>query len=221
MAQLTRPTNIPSDPANEKNKYEEPSSQNTDKEGDHDQGGNSQEYQSLPCAQGSYKASQNSQYSQQPKPSQSSQEEEILKIQNKLKDHLKFINFLRDRIEALENQAKKCQNKETIHQTPVIQQQTVKPNQITYATKAALHPAINIDMDGNQDNQETSRVEPLSMDWAKVKNRRTNWKQRPELTESMDEKVTEKLEKYVEETMKQPESYKTKPQKTMTTEKTE
>ena len=34
----------------------------------------------------------------------------------------------------------------------------------------------------------------------------------------MDEKVTEKLEKYVEETMKQPESHKTKPRKTMTSE---
>ena len=76
MAQITRP----SDPTNKKKTEEEPNSQNKEQEGDMEQGEDSQEYQSLPCAQGSYQAyqaSQLSQASQKPRPSQSSQEEAI------------------------------------------------------------------------------------------------------------------------------------------------
>ena len=91
----------------------------------------------------------------------------------------------------------------------------------TYATIAAKTPIINMDMDGNIDEREERNDDTQPMDWVKVKIPNTKWKPRPNLTDSVNEKVQEKLNKYVEDTMKQPNSHKTKNQKQMNTEERE
>ena len=83
---------------------------------------------------------------------------------------------------------------------------------------AALNPALHIDWEGNPNEQELSRTEPQPMDWAKVKINKNKWQKRPELSQSMNQKVSDNLEKFVEETMKQPESHGTKAQKEMSEE---
>ena len=59
------------------------------------------------------------------------------------------------------------------------------------------------------------------MDWAEVKLPRRNYKPRPELTETMNEKVAVKLNQYIQETMRQPDSKKTKAQRQMEPHKRE
>ena len=78
-----------------------------------------------------------------------------------------------------------------------------------------LTPTAPIDMEGNEE-LETTRKEKQPMDWTKVKFPRKKREQRPNLTETMNEKVTEELNKHVEDNYRGTNKLKTKPQREMT-----
>ena len=143
-----------------------------------------------------------------------------------MEEHGLRLKQLTDRIEELERQVKQNQGK---YQNPTqgnkdTQGPAYKPQENqkeTYASKAARIPVINMDMEGNLEEQVNQEEEPQQMDWVKVKVANNKWKPRPELTDSMNDKVAEKLNKYVEDTMRQPDSFKTKAQKQMSREERE
>ena len=72
-------------------------------------------------------------------------------------------------------------------------------------------------MDGNEE-LETTRKERQPMDWTTVKFPRKKREKRPVLTETMNDMVTEELNKHVETNYRQDNIPKTKPQKEMTPE---
>ena len=172
--------------------------------------------QSLPCAQSKFRTMTQSQEQQEVTP-ESSQEEEKYKVEQTLLKHERMIQQLLTRIEQLEKISEKGSMKE-----PTKENNPSQKPAVTYAEKTkavvTVTPTLNIDWEGNKDDQDISREQHQPMDWAKVRNK---WKPRPELTETMDEIVTENLNVFVEETMKQPESHGTKPQKQMTGEERE
>ena len=194
-------------PASGQNAKEQPEEEEIDTSGKMDEFS-----QSIPCAQSRTMTQTQEQQEETPA---SSQEEEKNKVEQTLLKHERMIQQLLTRIEQLEKQIERGTTKEPTKENDASQ----KPAE-TYAekTKAVLTPTLNIDWEGNKDDQNISREQHQPMDWAKVKTNRNKWKPRPELTETMDEIVTENLNIFVEETMKQPESHGTKPQKQMTTE---
>ena len=131
-----------------------------------------------------------------------------------------MIQKLTERINVLENQSENSKQTSENYDLPPNRNYNEQPATQTesYAAKAALNPALHLDWEGNPNEQEISRTEPQPMDWARVKINKNKWQMRPELSQSMNQKVSDKLEKIVEDTMKQPESHSTKAQKDMSEE---
>ena len=76
-------------------------------------------------------------------------------------------------------------------------------------------PAISCNMDGSE-VIDSSRVEAKNYDWTQVKLPRRRWEQRPNLTDTMNTKVTEELEEHIKEKYRGEKVPKTIAQTSMT-----
>ena len=97
-----------------------------------------------------------------------------------------------------------------------------EPNKNTHKNKQPKllkAPTIDIDKDGNvnvEDENSASRVDNNMYNWTEVKLQRRRWETRPSLSQTMETKVNEDLEKHFETKYRNENCPKTKNQKQMT-----
>ena len=137
-------------------------------------------------------------------------EEKIKSQENKmreLEERLRTMELRTNRTEEQENG-----NRDNENEIPRDQFPKLKPPQKT--TKPKLTPTTPIDMEGNEET-ETTRNEIQPIDWVKVKLPRRKYALRPSLTDTMNKRVTQELEKHITERYKGENPPKVKSQKEM------
>ena len=121
------------------------------------------------------------------------------------------IETQQEEIENLHKRITELENKEPEEPVEVVKQAiSTKP---TTVKKTILTPTLSIDAEGNQN--EITRTENQPFDWTTVRSARRKYIPRPELNDTTNEKVTEEINKLIEEKKEERGNKERKPQKKM------
>ena len=175
---------------------------------------------SIPNAQNKFRTqetqdSQDSQPEQQPNQYVKTSQQESDKINQEQEQR---IQLLESRMKLLEEEFDKHKTSQEHTESTQEHKSELPEKEVIPKTKkkqVLLHTP-SIDMEGNPiEDKDSNRLENQPIDWTVVKFPKRHYIPRPSLTDTMDEKVTEDLEKHIEDKYRGDNVPKLNPQKMM------